>query len=527
MVDHFGTPSTAEITQYAMKRKFRISDVRLKDITLDQLTQHRQTVGSPLGFPAAPAATVCADGPRGDPSAWVVEQGQGWYQGTLERRNPASAACFEVQFIDKAGAPLLKQTRSGIALRNPVLKEQKGLQLKNPLVETLNIPIVLKICDDDPSRGQMVDADFFTYQRYVLGFANAPEDLCFRIGRGEDFRLALYQRMNQKLVEAQASNLEGRDYLFTVVLHEKFSPEFREIQSVVAETITLFAKNDASKFSPRVVGGFVYSGSTDFFPSIEQQPYVLWCPQMLLDQAITPPLASLGQENCMIAPILEADLRIINFVAPLGPLPSLEKYKEYRSRFGDAGLAKNPRLKIMSVPQNTLTQVEEENRVTYFDAQRYVIGSGEKARFCTNRASRNLLSVRIKLKDSPPDALGVPLGNINGLWLSSEAPGEYRLGISWRFSFWGGITYQGAINGKVISIIPYTRSQKGYEELGDSKWSQEVMNLGEAIQHCFVYCNHPFFTDQGEYQILSQWDSPKDISCQSPKIPAWNQETSP
>jgi hypothetical protein len=520
IVHQFGFPGSTEIKKYGMRRRFRMSDARLHDVSSDDLTKARQTSGSPFVFPASP----CDGTSSSDPTPWLLEDESRWYQGTLDRQNPASAACFTVDFLDKKGNSLLKKTQNALALRNPVLKDQSGLTLKNPLTETIQIPIVIKICDDDPSQGSMVDREFFSYQRYVLGLADRPEDLCFRIGKSESFRTDLTNFINQKLAETISVNSKGQDYLFVVVLHEKFSTEFTEIQSIVSETLTQFAKNDSLKISPRIVGSFVYSGSTNFFPTVEQQPYVLWCPQNLMDRALAPSLGNLSQENCQITPIAQADLRFINFVAPLGPLPSLEKYREYVSRFGDAGLAKNPSLRILSVPQTNLTQIEENLRVTYFDGQRYAIGEGEKAKACANRTSPELLSLRVKPKDASTEISGIPFLSINGLWLSQEAKGEYLMGIGWNYSFWGGITYKGALNGKILSIIPYTESQRSYEDLGDPKWSQETLDVGNAIQHCFAYCSHPTFDENGEYQVQIPWDLPQEINCQSPKIPQWLKE---
>ncbi len=519
-VPNFGVPGSEAVPLYGMERKYRIFGAQLENISLSDYIAAKTTTGSPLAFPAS----YCKVGARGPTvPEFILEKSSAWSQQSFTPTNPATGACFTVEYLGKDGEPLLKQAVAAAGLRNPLVRDATSFSLTNPLRETLQIPLVIKICDDDPARGSMVDEDFFKYQRYVLGYPDFPQDVCFRIGRSEEFREQLENVLSSKLSSLKSQpNPDNRDYMFVVVLHDKFTLEFSDIQSKIAESLSKISALEADFVSPRLIGGIVYASTVNFVPTVDQQKYLVWCPQNLLDQVLTGPTAALGKQNCTISPLLSLDLRIINFVAPLGPLPSLDYYTEYVKRYGDSGLARSPQLKMYSVPQTNLTIVEEERRITYFDSQRYVIGQGEKARVCRNRLVPGITDMVIKPFDQDLSIEGISLFNINALWLSETGAGEYRIGISWRYGFWGGISYKGALNGKVVSVIPYTRSFSAYEELGDSKWSTETIPLGQAIQHCAAYCGHPFFDEWGQYQVGAAWDDVLRSDCTTPKISRWN-----
>ena len=212
-----------------------------------------------------------------------------------------------------------------------------------------------------------------------------------------------------------------------------------------------------------------------------------------------------NEENCTTLEGQDLDLRFINFVSPLGPLPSQKHYLDYVEEYGDKGLARNPKIQFKSPIYNENTRVFNKRQITFFDSERYPIAQGEGAQPCT-RASDEVMS-NVFTDPTGDFSLNtfVDLYNVSPLWLDPQNTYEYPLGLSWEYPMWGGIVYDSALSGNIISVIPYTRSFKNYSSLGDPKWTRSEWSLGENIEHCFKYCDNPSFDTSGQYQVNSSW----------------------
>jgi hypothetical protein len=508
---NFGTPASDEIARFGMTRRFQVSDpVLFEPADADTIDEHRETVGSPLMFPAS----FC----QGAGAAAKHFTGDSYWQDTLlDPATGARGACFNTRYLDRNSKPVLEADLASYAFRNPEVADST-LSFRTPLVPVNEIPVFVKVCDDEPSASGMIDQEFLTYQKFILGMVNRPEDLCFRIGGMTDFKQDFEKHIADRLVAAKTANQTGGDFMFIVLLHEKFSEEFLVLQGIVADALTSAVKTEELYVSPRLVGSMIYSGSTHFTPSANQRKYITWCPQELLAGFFDP---LLGSQNCVTSPSGDLDLTVINFVAPMGALPSLADYKRYVKEYGDAGLARNPDLAFYSPLLSANSQVEVESRITFFDSQRFSLAAGEYAKVCSERLDRAVTSFYVRTPDQPKSIESIPLFDMNASWLSDDAQGEYRIGIEWEFPYWGGIEYTSALTGKVVTVVPFQRSFKSYEALGDPKWQTETWNFGKYVQKCSKYCDNPAFDEAGIYQPQSVWRVPTLDRCQIPAPPIY------
>ena len=520
--NNFGSPGDLDMPRYGLRRRFKAQGASIQDIPLDTVTTAATTVGTPLVFPANFCATTTGTAPR------IFAGVSGWLP---DRFDPATVGgvCFKTTFLDKGGNALLVVDKPAFGRRNPELRPP-ALILHTPLRPVIPIPVVAKVCPDDPFAAAMTDEEFLTYQRYVMQTPDRPTDVCFKQGEEAAFKEAFGKHLQQRLVTAKQTNPDGLDVLFSVLLHHRFGVDFTEVQSAVATELTTLIQSERGNVSPRLVGAFVYDANLSFTPTAEQRLFVQWCPQDPVRQ-ITPQEFRLADQNCITIKAQQLDLKVINFVQPMGPLPSYEAYKDYVKKYGDKGLAKNPRLEWASVPIGTNTRSELNDTVTYFDNERFVIGAGQYARLCTNRIQgadelQRLSNFRFRTVDMDETFESYSLLNINALWLSDAAPGEYRIGIKWEYPFWGHIKYDGALNGKIATIVPYTRSSKQAEELGDPKWQTQSWDFGRLTQLCTRYCDNPYFDEGGTYQTNGSFRTNRNFACPTAVLPVWDGGTS-
>ncbi len=507
---NFGSPSNEEVLSYGMTRKFEISEPALFEPEPKVIAAHRDAVKSPLMFPAV----FC---PAGSNATSTFEGETKWSPTRLNPETGAIGACFNAKYLDRNGLPLISEPVSSFAFRNPEVKDS-SLSFATPLKPVNEIQIVIKICGDEPSAGAMTDNDFLNYQRFIMGMVNRPEDLCFRIGKESEFKQDFETHIANRLVEAKTANVTGGDFMFIVLLHEKFSPEFISLQGVIADALTTIVRTEETSVSPRLVGSFVYSGSTNFVPTASQRKFLTWCPQELLAGIFVP---GLGSQNCLTTKAQDLDLQVINFVQPLGPFPSLENYTNYVKEYGDTGLARSPDLTFSSPQLNVNSQVEKSTNITFFDGERFSLDTGEFAKVCGDRLDPEVLSFYVRTPNQPASIPSIPLYDMNAQWLSDDAEGVYPIGIAWEFPYWGGVRYNSALTGKVVTVVPFQQSFKSFEQLGDPKWVTDAWNFGKYVQKCSKYCDNPVFDEAGTYQPTNLWRSSFDDRCSIPLLPTY------
>jgi len=511
-VNNFGTPQDSELDDYGMTRKFRVSDAVLQEHTMDEYRAATQSAGSAPAFPA----TFCTAA-SGTAAAIVTERGT-WLSDTFASTSPQNGTCFKVEFLDKSEKTLGTANGQAYALRNPVLQNPNHV-LKTPLKESIQIPIIIRICESEPSVDEMFYEDFFNYQRTIMGIRDRDSDLCFRIGFENDFETSFRNLTAERLAAAKQQNPEQADFVFSVLLHENFSGEFNKIQSAVASQLTTLVAAERGSISPRLVGAFVYAAGIRFKPTGAQTRHVLWCPKDLSKLSIQFP-SDLGFQSCTIRVPFEQTFGSITVYENLGPIPSWDLYEDYVTKHGTAGLAKQPDLKFFSVPTGTNTRQEDDVQVTFFDTERYTIGTGEFARICPERLELDALFFRIRMPDAPEESNSLTIFEVNNLWLSDDAAGSYRIGLSWTYPFVGRVDYKFSTNVSVTKeFIAYQETDRAREYLADQRWYEESFNFGSMVQHCFKYCDHPYFDDQSKYQITESWKSSALALCPAPDIP--------
>jgi hypothetical protein len=229
----------------------------------------------------------------------------------------------------------------------------------------------------------------------------------------------------------------------------------------------------------------------------------------------------LGSQNCLTTRARDLDLQVINFVQPLGPFPSLENYTSYVKDYGDTGLVRSPDLSFSSPQLTVNSQVEKSTSITFFDAERFDLVAGEYAKVCGDRLDSEVMSFYVRTEDQPASVPSIPLYDMNAEWLSNDGGGSYKIGIEWEFPYWGGIRYNSALTGKVVTVVPFQQSFKSFEQLGDTKWVTDSWNFGKYVQKCSKYCDNPVFDETGIYQPSNLWRSSFDDRCSIPLPPTY------
>jgi hypothetical protein len=514
--NNFGTPASAEVRQYGMIRNNRFSNPRLHGEAWTVIKEKIDKVG--YAFPLESCGTV--SGTNADSVTSHTEET--WLPGDFTPANDSVGLCYDTDFLDKNSEVLVSAV--GFGLRNPVLKSDGDLVVRTPLTRTISIPVVINVCDDDEYSADLISRDFLAYQEYILGFPGRVTDVCFSVKNPSAFTKQLEDHLAQRLTEQKQLATTPADFMFLVSFNEKLSAEFFHFHSTLAEALTKIAAADKDSISPRLVGSLVYGSTAAYKPSQAQIRYLLWCPQDLARE-IFDPNNLLASPNCTTLKASSTNILGINFVAPMGPFPSLDNYVEYVKKYSDRGTAKSPNLVLNSVPSTNNTLTEKSAQVTYFESEQLTVNAGESVKICYDLDKNGILSsLRFRPQSLPNATSGLNILQVDALWRGEHPEGVYRIGIVWEVPFWGGVSYDTAISGTIASVIPFQKSFKQYEALGDRKWMTTSWNLGELLSQCQKYCDHPYFDEGGVYQLRNSWRTASSDSCFQPLIPQWHPE---
>ena len=518
---NFGDPSDEAVDQYGMTRRFRIKELALADFTKANITTVAEESQTPLLFPASLCQSVTGVGDLSFTGR------SAWFKESLDANQGQNGACFQIESLDKNGDLLALGKQPALSRRNPELNNPSSPMLTTPAKAVTQLPVIIRICDDEPSAGSMINANFFNYQQYVLGMQSRPVDICFRVGQETQFGRDLATLLSSQLNAAKTSVAGANDFIFVVLLHHNFSSEFKLVQATIARSLYQLINNDQTAVSPRLVGAFVYDSNVNFQPTSIQSKNIIWCPQTLPKELVAGanPLAT---QNCTLTPTSKINLQVINFIIPLGPLPSQEQYLKYVNDYGDSGIAKNPAIEFLSVPNGANTRTNTDSQTTYFDGERYSIAQGEYAKVCRDRVTADFFNFVLREENGGAEIAAVATDAVNAKWLSDEAAADYRIGISWAAPYFGVVRYKSAvINGQVPgvkgseSILPFNRSFSQNLPLGDGTWQKENWSFGAYTQKCGRFCDNPYFDNAGTYQLNTTWRSDL-VNCPSPRYPSWN-----
>ncbi|MBP6218319.1 MAG: hypothetical protein KA436_07015 [Oligoflexales bacterium] len=517
---NFGVPSHDWILKSGMKKKFAYRNPQLIQKE-SLLTEVRSFMDSHNGFPFP--AKFCPSLSSG--TQLIANRHEWWLPDEFSSSdNDDLGACLDVDFMDKNQNVFFSQP--AYAMRNPIVGTDAQFSFPTPLRDLTQIPILIEACSDVPGSESLRSEDFLSYQKYILGVTERSVDVCFRIHNTPDFKDRLKNHLVTRLSTAKSQG-GNQDFIFVVIFNERLSLEFFDVHAAIAEAITNLASGERENVSPRLVGGFVYGSTSSFAPTQAQTKYVLWCPQTEQEDRQDPLNRDLTKSNCTTLKTPELKILGINFILPMGPLPDLETYEDYVKRHGDKGLAKNPQLRLVSVPSNTNTRIEKEQQVSYLDAQRITIAPHEYIKVCSQKPEASRILPALRFQSSAHTELdGLSIFEIESLWTSDEDAAEYRIGIQWEYPFMGGISYKSDLQigiGPIVSPIPFVRSQQNYKEIGDQKWQTQVWPLGQFLWKCQKYCDHPYFDEAGTYQLTKAWRAENfSGNCPELKIPSWN-----
>lgn len=516
--DNFGIPSKVDIKRYGMIRKFQIRAPESTSITNAVMETLRTSRGNNYLFPA----DFCTAS-QSSVDAKTFVGNSSWLSGDFPTTDGANGACANVDFMDKNGVVLAKHT--AFARRNPKFKTG-SYKYDTPLTAATKIPLILAYCSDAVGADTARDEDFYEYQRNMLGFGQSPEDLCFRIGADATFRSSLTSLLTSKLAAAKAASGGASDFVFTVVLHQNLSTEFRSFHQILAEELAAIATSEAALVSPRLVGSFVYDSRFDFRPSSIQEKFMIWCPS-IRPQDPSSSVSPSVEANCLVTDPVKIGNALLNFVTPMGPFPTLNAYRNYVNKYSDRGLVKKPDLSFASVLTNgnTFTETEKKHQVTYFDNEHLIVTAAETVHVCWGAANSTLLnSLRLRSSTQAATTAGIDIITAQGLWGIGQGAADYRIGVAWELPFIGKVTYKSPVTANVISLIPISRDFAGYKLLGDPKWLADSLDFGSLLQVCTNYCDHPWFDEGGVYQIAGNYSDNNISSCVSPRYPSVGSE---
>ena len=510
--DNFGIPNRLAAPNYGMTRRFVVRGPAAATVSADAMKTLASTQQHNYLFPA----TFC----NTDHQATVVKDFLGyksWLADTYSMNDGTNGVCFGIDYLDRNGRFLVHHT--GFARRNPRFNSG-SYRYTTPLTTAVKVPIVIAYCSDATGADTARDQTFLDYQKVLIGTPSAAEDLCFSISSADSFRVSFRNLLAAKLSAAKTSSTGLSDFVYTIVLHQNLTSEFRTIHQIIAEETTTIINAEDALSSPRLVGAFVYDSRSDFKPTSEQQKRIIWCPQT---RPIDPskPITEAEDANCIVQDVAKIDLQFLNFVVSMGPFPTLTGYKDYVAEHGDRGVARSPELSFASVPQNGMTFHESETQtVTYFDSEKLVIGASNYARVCWEKEGASLLN-SLRLRELGQDAAtpGLTMSVAESSWRAGVGLGTYRIGVAWDQAFVGKVTYRSSLLGTFVSVIPFSQSFSSYQMLGDTKWLMNDMDIGNLIQVCSGFCQHPYFDEAGNYQVSVNYNNAQLTGCVTPKYP--------
>jgi hypothetical protein len=488
VLDNFSSPSDSDISRFGMKRKFRVSNFNFVSISSLQDTYN---CGE---FEGADILEL-----QGRKTAWVNKE--------FSPEDVSPSVCFGAKLLNKENVEI--DRLAGVGFRNPVIAKT-AMTMRTPLSETKKIPVVLSYCTDNDYSAKQVNQEFLDYQRFIVGFQDQPTDLCFKVGRENEFKQDLQALLAKKLTEAKADNPSEQDLAFVVILHHNFTREFQIFHKTLAANLKLLVENERTAITPRLSGAFVYDSSTDFSKANNTSPQIMWCPRELPPE--TKNTVEMANENCTNLPGSGLDLQFINFVAPMGPFPSLRNFSEYTQEYGHVGLARSPKFSLKAVQKSPLTVDDGRNHITFFEATRLDVSADQYIHLCHERDTDKILpSLRFKPASSPREVPSLTSDQIEEIWRNPRNDDTYSLGLVWEYPFWGAIEYDAPVSGKLVSVIPFQRSFSQTQSLAEKRWRTPSWDLGQLMDRCIRYCNHPFFDEMGVYQLGMRWD--QDRRC--------------
>jgi hypothetical protein len=513
--DNFGSPNSDQITQYGMERMFEVRDVTLGTLAVADQKELEQRTGSGLLFPADSCDSKLKPARNKTSNALIFRGHKAWARETFDANDPSNAACFHARSLDQHGQMLTES--AALARRNPVLAGDSTV-LRTPLNEARRIPIVISYCQDRSEHATLSSPLFLDYQRFILGLGKTAIDACFSVGGEDQFASDLERVLNRKIADARLAG-ESSDFIFVIAINHRLTPIIRRFHQIISDKLNDKVTQEKSMVSPRLVGAFVYDSSPLEERGISPGAGIIWCPQ--LDPSIKgQESAAAGSANCVGYRGGRADLGIFNFVIPMGPFPTLDTYESHVREFGDRGRARNPQLLFQSVRTDVNSLNVLDKTLTFFDGERISVREGEGMRFCLERDEEGVLNnlvFRARIEgESEPQIL--TLSQTMPLAKSGAAQVNFDLGIQWEQPFWGGVTFEMPVEGKVLSVIPMSLTGQGQQKLGDPKWQRIDWKVGALVQRCTRFCDHPFFDEAGTYQVNSTWRESWG-SCPQPRYP--------
>lgn len=516
--DNFGIPSKLEIKRYGMTRKFQIRAPESALVATSVMAALKTSRSSNYMFPAdfCTASDSAAN-------SQIFSGKSSWLSGVYPTTDGTNGACANIDFMNKDGAVLAKH--AAFARRNPKFKSG-SYKYDTPLVPATKLPIIIAYCSDAVGADTARDDEFYEYQRHMLGFSQSPEDLCIRIGSDTTFRSSLANLLKSRLAAAKAASTGTTDFIFTVVLHQNLSTEFRSFHQILAEELAVIASTEADLVSPRLVGSFVYDSRFDFRPSSVQEKFMIWCPS-IRPQDPSSPLSPAVDANCLVTDPIKIGGGLLNFVTPMGPFPTLDTYRKYVDKYTDRGLVKKPDLSFSSVTKNgsTFSETIKKYKVSYFDNEHLIVAATDRVHVCWGAANSSLLnSLRLRSSTQAATTDGIDIITAEGLWSIGQGAADYRIGVAWELPFIGKVTYKSPVTATVVSLVPISRDFAGYQLLGDPKWLASSLDFGTLLQVCTQYCDHPWFDEAGVYQVTGNYSDNAFTSCVEPQYPSFGSE---
>ncbi len=512
-VNNFGSPSDSEISQYGLSRNFKINHLNLTSADSDELSMLKITSQNSYLFPAL----VCREDQVTINLNQSITEPYTWVNSDIGNSpNSYTGVCINISGLSKDYKELFKTF--SLARKNPKVYKE-NIQFKTPLKDTLQIPIAVFPCPNDEKSANLFSPLFFEYQNFIMGFQNlSNEKICFKLGNEINFQNEFKNKLVTDLQKFKTSNQQQQyDFIFKIIINHKFNSEFQRIQEIVLEVLNQIIESEKFKISPRLVGGFIYDSTAEFNHPLLASQSIVWCPQKNV------PVGSelMGDDNCLVDDGGVIKNSLFNFLIPMGPFPTRANYEAYVQKHGDRGLSKNPKLKFISVPANEFTQQDESQMITYFESQKLILNENEALRICSENDNEFLLSqIRFKKINSTEPAFNY-LQGLN-IFNADKNGGNFKIGVSWSYAFWGAVYYNLPVTGSVIGIIPFKKDIQSHKEVGDKKWIRPLWNLNNIFEHCTDFCDHPYFDEAGVYQLDSIWRDRNSSQCINSMFPEKN-----
>jgi hypothetical protein len=482
----FPTVRNEQATLLGLRREWTVEDPRYGRTAL-------VAPGNPYGY-----GVTCP--PTAIPLDWQpvgTDQRAAFAPETLPTAASASlSVCADATVTDALGT----FTTTAAARKNPEVRPAFP-RLESPIRDATPVKFFLAPCERtiEPVHEEM--------QRQRLQMEDTPTTCT------DDWENPLFEDSLVVLFRdaVEAERAANNDMVLVIGLHQ----DERGVPPVVERALSRVLPGERHRTSPRLAGAFVFDSVARTIDDDSLSQTTLWCPSTInaVDNsaacAVLPvnPQINLGPLSATQLPILPPRGQLLDFLDEFGANQAgqVEELSWLTPEFaatadhvdsGDFGL------------------------VTFLNNERISAEVGHAFSFCATDEIQNV-AFRSALTEEFGEAAAVPVALLPD-WHNAVREADYELGLFWDFPFLLELDYRTFAAGAVAVAgfsVPFGIGSDEVSYYGSPLWRADSFPIGNQLQQCTRFCDHPTFDSAGVYKIMEPYRETYAQACYRPAFP--------